>query len=173
MLTSLSVLIIIFSSCHRYYMPSPVQGDVQPAVTRFSEESRHFVLRDSVFNYEMKNVHVDNQEIRGTLQRLPGLKKTSNLHRNRFHYYYKPSRKDSIVNNEVHIFTARTLTNGSNTEIAIPFSSVKQIEQVHFDKKKTTINHLVIGGVSVAAAASISLLVYAISIAQSIASWGD
>ena len=173
MLTPFLMFIILFSSCHRYYIPSAVQGDVQQAVTKFREESRHFVLRDSIFNYEMKNVEVSKGEIRCSLQRLSGLKRIANPRRSGFHYYYRPSREDSLVDNEVHIFTSRTLTNGSDTEISIPFSSVKNIEQLNFDKRKTTNNHLVMGILTVSAVASIAVLVSIIEVVRDLSTWGD
>lgn len=169
------MLIISLTSCNRYYMAVPSKQPASETIKKYLSEKRDFVLRHSSLVYEMKNIQFNEEknELSCELQPLSKLKTVYNPSRSKKDYYYKPARPDSIMLNQVHLHTSHNFTNGTDLRTTIPVTSIKLIEELQFDKNKTTRQNL---GVGLAITASVALVAGTIAVSQAIQDisiWGE
>ena len=150
--------VILLTGCHRYYMPvntSPTSASIK----KFMEEDKIFILRDRDSEYEMRNVKMNGEDITCDLQNLAGLK-ISTSPRGKINYRYKPARPKSEVNKHVHIFVAKQIIKGTGGSITIPISSIYKVEELKFNKGRTTREHV---GIALGVTVGIGLLLVALS----------
>jgi len=151
--------VLLLTGCHRYYMPVNNTSPSVASIKKFMEEDRIFILRDSGNAYEMRNVKMDGEEIICDLQKLTGLK-TSTSPKGKINYRYKPSRPESEIKKQVHIFVANQIIRGVEGSMTIPISSIYKVEELKFNKGKTTREHV---GIALGVTVGIGLLLVALS----------
>jgi hypothetical protein len=173
LLVALAIALLL-TSCNRYYMPLNVTAPASETVKKFISENRHFILRDSTFVYEIHEMVYDDstQTISGQLRRISKLRTVHVSSPSKKNYYYVPTRHDSLVRNEVHLFTSETLTNVFDAPVSISVSKIHKIEELKFNRKKTTNNHILVGLGVTAGIATVVALVASISVISSLSMWG-
>ena len=131
------------------------------------EEDKIFILRNKSKAYEMRNVKLNGEEISCNLQNLSGLKLKSNT-RGEISYHYRPGRPDSTIRKQVHVFIPNQIINETDNSITIPINSIYKVEELKFDKAKTTREH-VGAAVSITLGVALMLAIIASSISFT---WG-
>ena len=149
------LLILILTGCSRYFTPVNSNTPSNTTIQKFIDEDRILILRDGKYVYEMSNVHLAGDDISCHLQKLPRLDISHNS-KGKIYYNYKRQEPDSVILKQVHLFTAQKLTDGSVTEKIIPITSISKVEELQFDKKKTTRAHV---GTAIGIVVGVGLLI--------------
>ena len=162
-----------FISCNRYYMPVSTKDPKIELIKKYTDENRRLILRQPSTVYEMQNVRLDENsgEIFCDLQKVSGLQTMQGARGKS--YYYKPARPDSVVSNQVHLHTSRVFANDSALSTIIPVSAISIVEELQFDKRKTSRHNLAIGLGITAGVATVVAVVAAVKVLNELSQWGD
>jgi hypothetical protein len=136
--------IIIHTSCNRYYTPTKLSPSINAIKTGVSER-KYFILSDSVSNYAINNIVLDERTntISADLAQVPSnhtlyLVKTGRLtlpEKKRRGYTFAKSQ--SAVLDEVHLFSDSIVSSSGTSRIDIPLSSISNMEEIKYNRART------------------------------------
>ena len=167
LLIILSLTIIAFASCSRYYKAIKSTASSE-TVDNLQNQNRYFILRSGSEAYYMTKIAFsdDRQTLQCELDILPQIHTLYLSHGGNGKMRYIASQHDDVVLSEVHVFMK-----SSDSIHTGPFSmnmnQIQKMDIIEKDKKRTT-NSYILGGVI--AAATVIPFVFAISAATKVTS---
>ncbi len=144
-------LLLIFISCHRYFMP--VRQDTgTPANTgsfiTTNSVQKYFILRKGENSYSLHDIIVDQQAmtLRGRLGTVPPAHRLY-LEAKRNSLIYKEDEGGAVLN-EVHIYIQENVSIDTAAIVTLPLDKIVKIEVIQHDRKRTTSSY-VLGGLGI------------------------
>jgi hypothetical protein len=155
-----SFLFILLAGCNRFYKPVAVKKNTEVETLRKAIKNNKFlILRDSSAAYAMQHVRLNetNDTLYARLSE-PGVNHTLYVTDAKRRFAYKPRKGQSIVLDEVHVFSDVNLPKDSVGNLKMPLTALHSIEIIEFDKKKTTTTRILGYALGVGAAIAIFMV---------------
>lgn len=157
---ALLIIAIVFTGCFQHYFRTNTKTSVDESTLKLLQNSNKYFVIHFVGNRVsgLNNVSVSNDELKGSPVELPD---------EHFKYINPRSKKPNQVDKkdkamallEVHLYTTDSLSNAN--DLSLPLSSFNRMDVYTFDKKTTTVSHILS---AVGLAVPITLIVVGISI---------
>jgi hypothetical protein len=166
------VTCLVLTGCNRYFTPVTGTTPSIDSIKNYIEENRYLVLRDPSAAYEMKNIKLDEvpNELHCDLRKIKGFRPTRGLLRIK-NPYYETTRPDSAKINQIHLHTNLHAADDSAIRADIPVSSIFSVEELTYDRRKTT-RHNVGTALGITACATFAIIV-TVSVLNAFKDWGN
>lgn len=141
-----------FLGCATFYKPVSVDsGTSEKSIKIITEQTskKYFILRQGVYNYAMKDIHVDSdsETLMAILTPVDSIH-MKYIHASMFHNKFKST--DNLVLQEIHIYSKLSSPPDISKVFSLPLDQIEEIELIEYDQKRMKKQMLTVIGVTVA-----------------------
>ena len=153
----------------KYYKPVMAEAyndeSKKTTLKKLNSEGKYFILRKGTHSYALTNMVLDDTRMTLTARpdSIPPVHEVYVSNTNKKKYIYAKSKGESLVLQEVHIYTADTSQVNMDSLYTFPLSDVKKIEVIEFDQRKTNASVTKTVVFTVLGAALVVILIVALS----------
>jgi hypothetical protein len=142
------IFMIFLSGCYNYYkVATYIDITAQQRIDSLKNENKFFILRTPTSALALKNIKTNNQD--STISFTPGIvPEEHKLHlvkRKKMEMRFKKSKPESVVLNEVHLYTSSPIYYKIGEVSQLPLNSIYHVEIIQKNKLTTTLNRIEIG----------------------------